>query len=398
MELSTCYCPHQHCSHYGLPGFGRHLVRCGWDGTVPRLLCNMCQGTFSSRHGTAYFGLHTEERIFTIAMRALAEGNSLRGTGRIVGVDKDTVCTWLDKTGRHCRAVTTYLFNNLHMTECQLDELWSFVHKKEGHLSALEKILMLYGDAWVWIAFAPEWRLVPAFVIGKRVQENADLLIERLKAVSCGFMPLFTSDQLPHYPNALLHGYGIKEVIVQIPGQRGRKPKPKLLPPSDLLYAQVVKRRQRGRVVEVTKKVVFGCPETVQARLAASTVSKTINTSFVERNNLTCRQCNARLSRKVLSFSKDLTWMEKHLWLSLSYYHFVLPHASLAQPLPEPQPTRGSGSLKKTLRVTPAMMAGITDHVWTMEELLSYRVPPEFRDEIEQHPIAHNLQVFHTRT
>jgi transposase-like protein len=111
MELSTCYCPYQHCSHYGLPGVGRHLVRCGWDGTVPRLLCNMCQGTFSARHGTAYFGLHTEERIFTIAMRALAEGNSLRGTGRIVGVDKDTVCTWLDKTGRHCRAVTTYLFN-----------------------------------------------------------------------------------------------------------------------------------------------------------------------------------------------------------------------------------------------------------------------------------------------
>ena len=136
----------------------------------------------------------------------------------------------------------------------------------------------------------------------------------------------------------------------------------------------------------------------IQGRLAASTTSQTINTSFVERNNLTCRQCNGRLSRKVLSFSKDLTWMEKHLWLSLSYYHFVLPHASLAQPLSEPQPTRGSGSFKKTLFVTPAMMAGITDHVWTMEELLSYRVPPDFRIKLEQQPIAHNLHVFHTRT
>jgi hypothetical protein len=64
-------------------------------------------------------------------VRALAEGNSLRGTGRIVNVDKDTVCEWLDKAGRHCRAVTTYLFNNLHISECQLDELWSFVYKKE---------------------------------------------------------------------------------------------------------------------------------------------------------------------------------------------------------------------------------------------------------------------------
>ena len=397
MELATCYCPYQHCSHSGLAGFGRHLVRCGWDGKVPRLLCNICKGTFSARHGTAYFDLHADEQIFTIAMRALAEGNSLRGTGRIVGVDKDTVCAWLDKSGRHCRAVTTYLFNNLHMSECQLDELWSFVRKKEGHVNTLEKILMLYGDAWVWIAFAPEWRLVAAFVIGKRVQENADLLIDRLKSVSCGFIPFFTSDQLSHYPNALLHAYGRPEVIVQIPGQRGRKPKAKLLPPADLLYAQVVKQRQRGRLVAVTKKVIFGCPEAVQARLAASTVSKTINTSFVERNNLTCRQCNGRLSRKVLSFSKDLTWLEKHLWLSLTYYHFVLPHASLAQPLAEPQPTRGSGSLKKSQPVTPAMMAGITDHVWTMEELLSYRVPPDFRNYLEQQQIVHNLQAFHPR-
>lgn len=398
MELSTCYCPNQQCTHYGSPGFGGHLVRRGYDEGIPRLKCNMCQSTFSARHGTAYFEIHTDERIYTIAMRALAEGNSLRGTGRIVGIDKDTVCDWLDKSGRHCRAVTTYLFNNLHITECQLDELWSFVRKKEARLNALEKILMLYGDAWVWIAFAPEWRLVPAFVIGKRVQENADLLIERLKTVSCGFIPFFTSDQLAHYPNALLNGYGIPEVILDIPGKRGRKPKPKLLPPSNLLYAQVVKRRDGGRVVEITKKIIFGDEKTIQACLTASTASRTINTSFVERNNLTCRQSNGRLSRKVLSFSKDLTWMEKHLWLSLAYYHFVLPHSSLAQLLPEPQPTRGSGSPKKLQPVTPAMMAGITDHVWSMEELLSYRVPPDFRDSLEQQPIVHNLQAFHTRS
>jgi IS1 family transposase len=354
----------------------------------------MCKQSFSVRHGTAYFELSAEERIFTMAMRALAEGNSLRGTGRIVDVDKDTVAAWLDRGGRHCRAVTTYLFHNLHLTECQLDELWSFVHKKEAHLSSLEKIRMLYGDAWVWLAFAPEWRLVPAFVIGKRVQENADLLLERLKAVSCGYIPFFTSDQLAHYPQTLLKAYGLPEVSLDIPGKRGRKPKPKLLPPSNLLYAQVVKQRQGGRVVQVTKKVIFGSPEAIQACLALSTTSQTINTSFIERNNLTCRQCNGRLSRKVLSFSKDLSWMEKHLWLSLSYYHFVLPHASLAQTLPEPQPTLGTGSPKKSVPVTPAMKAGITDHVWTMEELLSYRVPPDFRKQLEQQPIVHNLQAF----
>ena len=80
MELSTSYCPKQECSPYGLPGFGHHRVRRGQDGGLPRLKCNMCQGTFSARQGTAYADLHTEERIYTIGMGALAEGNSLRGT------------------------------------------------------------------------------------------------------------------------------------------------------------------------------------------------------------------------------------------------------------------------------------------------------------------------------
>jgi hypothetical protein len=178
--------------------------------------------------------------------------------------------------------------------------------------------------------------------------------------------------------------YGIPEVILHIPGKRGPKPKPKLLPPSHLHYAQVVKRRKGGRVVKVTTKIIFGTEEAVRHRLAVSPVSQTINTSFVERNNLTCRQCNGRLSRKVLSFSKDLTWLEKHLWLSLAYYHFVLPHESLRRRLPQPQATRGSGSPKKWQAVTPAMAAGLTDHMWTMEELLSYRVPSDFRDRLDQ--------------
>ncbi|MEW5959981.1 MAG: helix-turn-helix domain-containing protein, partial [Chloroflexota bacterium] len=112
--------------------------------------------------------------------------------------------------------------------------------------------------------------------------------------------------------------------------------------------------------------------------------------SFVERNNLSCRQGNGRLSCKVLSFSKDLTWMEKHLWLSLAYYYFVLPHAGLQQLLPEPRPTRGSGSPKKWQPATPAMAAAITDHVWTMEELLCYRVPPDFLNQFNQQPSVHN--------
>src|ERR687894_795240 len=92
MELTTCYCPHPQCTHYGKRG-GAHRVRRGADHGIPRLLCPKCKSTFSARQGTAYFGVHAEAPNYTIAMRALAEGNSLRGTGRIVEGDKDTSVT-----------------------------------------------------------------------------------------------------------------------------------------------------------------------------------------------------------------------------------------------------------------------------------------------------------------
>lgn len=383
MDYTTCYCPNERCWFYGVPWAQSRLVFNGSSRGYPQLLCRHCYRSVSLRMGTAYANIEADERIFTIAMRALAEGNSLRGTARIVGVDKDTGCDWLNRASQHCRAVTLYLFHHLHISECQLDELWGFVRKKEAHLTALERLAEIYGDAWVWIAFAPVWRLVPAFVVGKRTQENANLLVERLAAVTCGFIPFFTSDQLPHYPQALLQVYGIPEVVLQIPGKRGRKPRPKLLPPAHLLYAQVVKRYQRGRVVSVTTRVVFGTEALIQARLVASPVSQQVNTSFVERSNLTVRQSNGRLSRRVLSFSKELPWLEKHLWLTFAYYHFVLPHEGLRQPLPEPEPTRGKGSPRKWREITPAMAAGLTDHVWTMEELLSYRVPPQFLAQLQ---------------
>ena len=118
------------------------------------------------------------------------------------------------------------------------------------------------------------------------------------------------------------------------------------------------------------------------ARLAHSPVSSTVNTSFVERDNLTQRQSNRRLTRRTNGFSKDLTWFEKQWWLSLAYYHLVLPHQGLREQFPTPEPTRGAGSPRIWRPVTPAMAAGLTDHVWTTEELLAYRVPVEFLDQL----------------
>ena len=125
-------------------------------------------------------------------------------------------------------------------------------------------------------------------------------------------------------------------------------------------------------MTEVKTKVVFGKPEAIVDKLAHSSVSDTINTSFVERDNLTQRQSNRRLTRRTNGFSKEIIWFEKQLWLSMAYYHFVLPHHSFRQPLETPKPTRGTGTSKRWKPITPAMAAGMTDHVWTTTELLSY--------------------------
>jgi transposase-like protein/IS1 family transposase len=381
MDWESLYCPNRCCRYYGIPFQQGLLVKNGTDHGQPQALCKACGSSVSMRYGTAYYQLNADPLIFETAVRALAEGNSLRATGRIVQVDKDTACDWLNRAGQQCRLVMLYFWRNLHITECQLDELWSFVHTKEANLPCAKLYDETYGDAWVWVAFAPIWHLVVAFAVGKRTQENANLLVERVAVVSDGHVPFFTSDQLAEYPPALLHTYGTWQ---QPPrnGTRGRFPSPRRVPAPDLLYAQVVKKREQGRVVEVQSRVVFGSVDQVEALLTASPVSQTINTSFVERDNLTMRQSNRRLTRRSNGFSKDLTWFEKQLWLSLAYYHFALPHHSLRRALPEPQPTRGSGTYKDWQPVTPAMAAGITEHVWTTSELLSYRVPAEFLERL----------------
>ncbi len=383
MEWDGLYCPNRACPDYGVPFRQGHLVKNGTTRGQRQALCRSCGRSIALSYGTAYFGLDAAPAQFETAVRALAEGNSLRGTGRIVQVDKDTACAWLDRAARHCRLVMLYLWHRLPVTECQLDELWSFVHTKEHHLATAKQVCATYGDAWVWVAFAPVWRLVLAFVVGKRTQAEANLLLERVVQVTDERVPFFTSDQLAAYRTALLHAYGVWHQPARR-GTRGRHPQRRRLPHPDLLYAQVVKHREGGRVVAVTNQVVFGSADSIATRLAALPTSAAINTSFVERDHLSLRQHSRRLTRAANGFSKERPWLEKQLWLALAYYHLVLPHDSLAEELPIREPTRGDGSARRWMPVTPAMAAGLTDHVWATAELLAYRVPPTFLDHLQE--------------
>ena|SRR6059058_5730130 len=143
---------------------------------------------------------------------------------------------------------------------------------------------------------------------------------------------------------------------------------------SQLLYAQVVKTVRRRRLVDVQHRVVFGTLEAVNHVLAPR--GWQINTAFVARINLTIRQHVAAVGRRVSTLCKGEDGLQQKLALYHVYYNFCLPHTSLRLPLSHPEPTNGTGSAKRWQPRTPAMAAGLTDHVWTLREVLLFRVPP----------------------
>ena len=194
-----------------------------------------------------------------------------------------------------------------------------------------------------------------------------------VQVLAPGCVPLFLTDGFKEYATALLTHCG---QWVQPPRRQdqGPHPKPRWMPLPQLLYAQVVKTVRRRRLVRVRHRVVFGTLETVHAVLAP--LGWQINTAFIERVNLSIRQHVAAVGRRVTTLCKHEAGVRQQLALYHVYYNFCVPHASLRLPLPQSAPTHGNGSAKRWQPQTPAMAAGLTDHIWTLREVLLFRVPP----------------------
>jgi len=200
----------------------------------------------------------------------------------------------------------------------------------------------------------------------ERSEEEATAFLAAFKARTDGHAPLFTSDKLPAYVAALIANYSTPEPP---PAQRGRgRPRqtPRRVLDTALLYTQVDKRREPGRVVEVRRRIIFGARAIITKVLGG----QQIKTAYVERDNLTSRQTHGRLVRKTLSHSKKSSFRRRHLALEDAVFNFVRPHQALRSAVS--QPTLGRTWQQRS----PAMAAGLTDHLWSLEELLAYRVPP----------------------
>jgi IS1 family transposase len=208
------------------------------------------------------------------------------------------------------------------------------------------------------VALDPESRLVLAVVPGARDAENVEKVVAEVKQRTGGqVMDLLTSDDYPAYETAILQSYG-QEVTTTATGRPSRKMVPAKVPPPGLNYATVEKRREKGRVVEIVTRVVFGTMAAVVAALSRSQVSRSINTSFLERQNGTDRHRNARKVRKTYTFSKDWRVHEAMTYFTIYSYNFCWPVRTLDE-------HTDGGRVRKR---SPAMAAGLADHVWTMRE------------------------------
>jgi IS1 family transposase len=371
------YCPVPDCAYHGWLGRG-NLRANGHPGGQPwrQLQCVSCHGYFSETHGTIFHGKRSSPELIVRVMACLAEGLGIRGTARVFEIDPNTVLSWLVEAAEQLQAFSAYFLHELHLNQIQLDELYAVLGAlRDGTVSAAEAIESLSRSPhWVWTAMDPQSKLLLSVQVGERTLAMAQAMLHQIaQLLAPGCVPLFLSDGYAHYLTAIVTHFGH---WVQPPRRqaRGAAPQPRWMPVPALLYAQVVKTMRRRRLVAVKHRVVFGTKAAVEQVLAAC--GWQINTAFVERLNLSLRQRVAALRRRSATSCKGEDGLRQQLALFQVYHNFVLPHTSLRQALAGPLSTHGMGSAKVWQPCTPAMAAGLTDCVWTLREVLLYRVPP----------------------
>jgi IS1 family transposase len=258
------------------------------------------------------------------AIAALVEGASIRSVERMTGIHRDTIMRLGYRVGQGCANLIDSYMHNLKCQNVQVDEIWCFVGKKQRHLKDTDNLEEV-GDQWVWVALDADSKLIPSYLVGKRTADNAQTFIADLSNRLDNRVQL-SSDSLALYMEAVEISFG-----------------------AAVDYGQVVKayeaepigagRYSPPHVVSAERKVILGNPKTSK-----------ISTSYIERQNLTMRMQMRRFTRLTNAFSKKLENLKAAVALHFAHYNFVRVHG--------------------TLRVTPAMEAGVTDHLWSLSELM----------------------------
>jgi IS1 family transposase len=255
----------------------------------------------------------------------ICEGNSIRATVRLTGVSKNTITKLLVELGDACIDYQDRTLRNLSCKRIQCDEVWSFVYAKEKNVPPEMRGTFGVGDVWTWTAIDAETKLIPSFMLGNRDAHTAKTFIDDLKSRLARRVQL-TTDGLKVYLEAVEGAFG-----------------------ADVDYAQLIKLYGASQdEVRYSPAECIGC-ET--KRVQGNPDPEHISTSYVERQNLTMRMSMRRFTRLTNAFSKKLRNHIATVAVYFMYYNF--------------------GRIHQTLRVTPAMEAGVADHVWSYDEIIS---------------------------
>jgi hypothetical protein len=351
-------CPNPQCARFNHPSEG-NIVHRSWTGThkhIERLRCTVCAREFSEREGTLMARSKLPEDTVLRLRKCQRWGVCDEGTADICAVDLKTVHRFQRVAAHRAETHHRQVVCEVDVPGVQLDEAHSKLRPRQV--------------AWIHTALAMgSWFLLWVDV-GPRTQEHAAALVAQVVARGRA-LPIFLTDGWKASSAALLQVVGMVSRRRRR-GKVGRKPKPRLVAPKQLFYAQVVKvRNPAGQVVEVSRRVVFGGPRRFGKQLRLRQLGSTIQTAFMERWYGTLRGLVAPLRRRTRCLSWSLARHRGRLWLMVSLDNFVMPHKSLRQ--------------GHTL-CTPAMAIGLTDHVWSYREYiwLPVHTDPAFTKQMDE--------------
>ena len=346
MDPQTVFCPNSACPASGQVGKGNIGVHSRKD---RRYKCHVCNKTFAESKGTVFYRLRTAKDIVVIVVTLLANGCPTQAIVVAFGLDERTVQSWQSRSGKHCQQVHEHLIEQPRdLGQVQADEI---------------RVKMQGLIVWMAMAMQVQTRLWLGGVLSQhRNKHLMRALMQRVRNCALCRPLLFCVDGCVTYIDAIR-----KTFRESIPGQTGR---PRLRPWDGIFIAQVVKQYAQKRVVGVIRRVVQGVESQIETLLHKTQEGGVINTAYIERLNATFRSRIAALVRRGRALARQVPTLHDGMYLVGSVYNFCTYHKSLRVSLDLPNGRR------RWLRRTPAIAAGITDHCWSVQELLSFRVPP----------------------
>jgi len=366
-------CPNPACAHESRRQCGnvRALATSLTQSGKRRILrCHTCETRFSETRETVFFALRTSEEKVMIALKRLLVRVDLAGMCFVLGVTEETVLAWLRRAAHQAEALNRPRLRPLPGTQGQRDEMWNVIERKHACETDAAGESVPDGEEGrqgVWISFAPECRLMMAAVVGPRTLDTAQEVVAATKARVAG-IPACFSDGFTCALAARIAAFHVVTTCART-GKRGRPRTPRCAPHPALVDGQLVKQKTQGKLLTVRTRVVRGA-----ARLTP--LGLTISTAVVARVTLTVRQALAPLTRKTASFCKDRERLRQRVGFFQACSNVARPPMSVRQPLPLPERTRHGAMHLRWQACTPAMAAGVTDHVWTFRELLTAKVEP----------------------